>query len=219
MNFSELFQHASLEAATDEPQGKEKDMYVKWVLKQLEIMTSKNDYVWSYRIVSSDELQESDAGTSGFKYAYVMPNDVVDVKAVNPVAGDGYVPSLDYALDHSLPWDINQFIPGGVVGSAETSFQFIGSTLYTNYPASTVIGKKKFLNLSQVPSTVHQMFIKYVGAMMARRSSDGGDAQALTYEAKTIEASIAIRSLQVENLEQQLIARYLKKSYTLLTSI
>ena len=219
MNFSELFQLASVEAASDEPQGKEKDIYIKWIKKHLEFMTSKNDYVWSYRIVSEDELQQVDVGTSGFSYAYLMPSEVSDVKAVNPGSEDSYIPNLDYALDRSLPFDINQFIPGARTESTEVSFQFTGNTLYSSRPVSTVIGKKKFQDLSQVPVTVQEMFIKYIASMMARRSSGGNDARELMFDAKTLETSIATRALRPENTEQQIIARYLKRTYTLLTSI
>ena len=219
MNFSELFQLASVEAASDEPQGKEKDIYIKWIKKHLEFMTSKNDYVWSYRIVSEDELQQVDVGTSGFAYAYLMPSEVSDVKAVNPGLEATYVPNIKYALDRNIPFDINQFIPGAEVGTTEVAFQFTGNTLYSSCPVSTVIGKKKFQDLSQVPVTVQEMFIKYIASMMARRSSGGNDARELMFDAKTLETSIATRALKPENTEQQIISRYLKKTYTLLTSI
>ena len=218
MSYTKLIKLATLEAASDEPDGKEKLQFVEWINFTIDNLTEKNDYVWSYKILYANELQPIDPGSSGYAYAYSLPSGLLSIKAVNVSADYDHIPNIRYALDRSLPFDINWYIDGAVSSEAP-SFRSTNDTLYSSVPADCVIAKLKIRDVNILPVQVQQMLVAYIKAMLVRRTEGTAGAVNAEYKAKTLEASVAANSLRTENSEQEIIARYLRKTYRIGASI
>ena len=217
---TDLVNFAAIEAGTDNIGPNDVRQYTEWLQFKLDSIVTKNHYLWTYRIVKVADVQEISVGDTGYKYAYQFSDSILDVLLINleSVSPTGDVPSIDYAINHNIPFDINQFIPGAVRES-RPSFLFSNKVLYTQAPLEDSIVKVQ-PSVAEAPEDFQEMLQLYLtSVLMVRQSGPSGASFGYKKEAMSLEASIVARRLSPTNLQQGVIYNYLRQIFSIVNSV
>ena len=212
----DLLELAAIEAGVTFDGSDELAGMSKWFDLKLKSIYTKNDFLWTFRILGSDDLVPTDVSNSGYDYAYTLPKDVVGIPTPNGSSTSLY--SLDYNIRNNLPFDVRQYRGGSsIFDTGSVDFVLRGNVLYTNAEVNCIVAKV-YVDISDTPADFQEMMSLYAGSVLLERQAD---PRSLTRynRAKSLEAAVISRGKEPQNELQKIIQNYLGQTYSIIGTV
>ena len=208
----DLVNIAGVEAGVGALSSEDISRYSAWFDFRAEAIINRHNLVWSFKKLVVDDIQSIQSDNTLYKYAYTLPDNIIDVYAINvdDLAINTNYTSFDAALRHGVRLDLYQ--EAGMASPSDSGGSFVksGPTLYSTIEIKSLI-IKQVTSVDRLPIEFQDMMIDLVAMIIATDRGLEIAANSKRRSANTKEITVISKRSVARDVEQEAIITYFRR--------